>query len=104
MFPYLVCQFYHFIGHFRIPFSVHIPDTFKVDLIFNEQFVHLDLFIGKPFDDLMVEGGTATIFTYGKSALSCLDLEQLLLINGTSKLYKFLFHFRFFIFFNRRLL
>jgi hypothetical protein len=96
MFPYLVCQLYHFIGHFRISFSVHIPDTFKVDVIFNEQFVHSDLFIRKPFDNLMVEGGTATILAYGKSALFGLDLEQLLLINGTSKLYKFLFHSSFF--------
>ena len=95
MLPYFAGQLGNLIGQSWISFSEHITDEFKIVLILGQHFIGLDLLFRKPFDYPVVKSSSSTIFADRKSALFGLDFQQLLFINRTSKLYKFLFHFRF---------
>lgn len=96
MLPDFICQFDYFIRQPGIPFSEHVPDTFKVHLVLDQHFVRFYLFFRKALHDPILKGGPTTIFADGKSALFGLDLEQFLFINRTSELYELFFHLWYF--------
>ena len=93
MLSYLFGQLGRFFCQSGVPLAEHIGDQFEVPLIFHQKLIGLYLFLRHPLHDTVIEGGTAAVFTEGKTALPGLDLQQFLLVNRAAELDELFLHF-----------